>query len=151
MKTIHLLTAAVLASAGAAADLPSGPGKEATVRVCGKCHAPELATSQRLTRDQWQATISKMANLGAQASDNEFEAILNYLSANFGPQAAQPVNVNKATAVEIECVLGLTRTESRAIVQYRQQHGPLTALDDFSRIPGVDSKKIMAEKSLVAF
>jgi len=149
-RTTHLLTAAILASASAVADLPPGPGKEETIRVCSKCHAPELATSQRVGRDQWQATISKMANLGAQASDNEFEAILNYLSANFGPQAAQPVNVNKATAVEIECVLDLTRTESRALVAYRQQH-PLKTLEDLTQVPGVDAKKIMAKKSLVAF
>jgi len=149
-RTIHLLTAVII-SASAWADLPPGPGKEATIRVCSKCHAPELATSQRLTRDQWQETISKMANLGAQASDNEFEAILNYLSQNFGPQAAQPVNVNKATAVEIECVLDLTRTESRAIVEYRQQHGPLKTLEDLTQVPGVDSRKIMAKISLVAF
>jgi len=149
-RIVRLFTAVVLTGAGALADLPPGAGKEATLRVCGKCHAPELATSQRLTRDQWQATISKMANLGAQASDNEFEAILDYLSLNFGPQAAQPVNVNKATAVEIECVLELTRTESRAIVQYRQQH-PLKTLEDLTQVPGVDAKKIMAKKSLVAF
>jgi len=150
-RIIPLLIGATVWCSSLWADLPPGPGKEETIRACSRCHAPELATAQRLTRDQWQATISKMANLGAEASDNEFEAILNYLAQNFGPQAAQPVNVNKATAVEIECVLELTRSESRAIVQYRQQHGPLKTLDDLSKVPGLDSKKIMARKSLVTF
>jgi DNA uptake protein ComE-like DNA-binding protein len=48
-------------------------------------------------------------------------------------------------------VLDLTRTESRAIVEYRQQHGPLKTLEDLTQVPGVDSRKIMAKKSLVAF
>ncbi len=150
-RMIPLLTLALASSVSVWADLPAGPGKEETIRACSRCHSPELVSAQRLTHDQWQATISKMANLGAEASDNEFEAILNYVSQNFGPQAAQPVNVNKATAVEIECVLDLTRSESRAILQYRQQHGPLKTLEDLSRVPGVDAKKIMANKSLVAF
>jgi competence protein ComEA len=92
-----------------------------------------------------------MANLGAQANDNEFEAILDYLSSHFGPAAAQPVNINKATAVEIECVLEITRSESKAIVQYRQQHGAFQSIDDLSRVPGLDFKKVTARKSLVLF
>ncbi len=134
-----------------AADLPPGPGREETIRACSRCHSPELAASQHETRDQWQVTISKMANLGAEATDNEFEAILDYLARHFGPEAAQPVNVNKATAVEMECVLELTRAESKAIFQYRQQGNSFKTLDDLSRVPGLDFKKILAKKSLVLF
>jgi competence protein ComEA len=148
-KVTSLLAASLVFTAAASADLPPGPGKEETIRTCSRCHSPELASAQHQTRDQWQVTISKMANLGAEANDNEFEAILDYLSRHFGPQAAQPVNVNKATAVEMECVLELTRPESKAIVQYRQQNGPFKALDDLSRVPGLDFKKISAKKSLV--
>jgi competence protein ComEA len=148
-KITSLLAATLLFSAIAWADLPPGPGKEETLHACSRCHSPELAAAQHQTRDQWQVTISKMANLGAEANDNEFEAILDYLSRHFGPQATQPVNVNKATAVEMECVLELTRPESKAIVQYREQNGPFKSVDDLSHIPGLDFKKIAARKSLV--
>jgi competence protein ComEA len=148
-KMTSLMAATLLLAATASADLPPGPGKDETIRTCSRCHSPELASAQHQTRDQWQITISKMANLGAEANDNEFEAILDYLSRHFGPLAAQPVNVNKATAVELECVLELTRPESKAIVQYRQQNGLFKTVDDLSRIPGLDFKKISAKKSLV--
>jgi competence ComEA-like helix-hairpin-helix protein len=133
------------------ADLPPGAGKEETLRACSRCHSPELVTTQHQGRDQWQLTISKMANLGAEANDNEFEAILDYLASHFGPEAVQPVNVNKATAVEIECVLALTRPESKAIVRYREQNGTFKSVDDLSHVPGLDFKKIAARKSLVLF
>src|SRR3954471_11140978 len=102
---LTLLLFLTFAFAGIAlAELPAGAGREETVRACSRCHSPELVSSQRQTRDQWQATISNMANLGAEATDSKFEAILDYVAHHFGPEAAQPVNVNKATAVEMECV-----------------------------------------------
>jgi competence protein ComEA len=150
-RIILPLAMTLVFAATAAAELPPGPGKEETVRTCSRCHSPELAAAEHQTRDQWQVTISKMANLGAEANDNEFEAILDYLTSHFGPAAAQPVNINKATAVEIECVLEITRTESKAIVQYRQQNGAFKSIDDLSRVPGLDFKKVAARKSLVLF
>jgi competence protein ComEA len=151
LRIIAPLAMTLVFAAAATAELPPGPGREETIRTCSRCHSPELAASEHQTRDQWQVTISKMANLGAQANDNEFEAILDYLSSHFGPAAAQPVNINKATAVEIECVLEITRSESKAIVQYRQQHGAFQSIDDLSRVPGLDFKKVTARKSLVLF
>ena len=38
-----------------------------------------------------------------------------------------------------------------AIVQYRQQNGAFKTVDDLSRIPGLDFKKISAKKALVQF
>ena len=127
------------------------PGKEETIRTCSRCHSPELVASEHQTRDQWQVTISKMANMGAEANDNEFEAILDYLASHFGPAAAQPVNINKATAVEIESVLEITRSESKAIVAYREKNGAFKSIEDLSHVPGLDFKKVSARKSLVLF
>jgi len=73
-----------------AADLPDGPGKAETVRVCGKCHALDQATSLRQTQAGWRETISKMVDLGAEGSDAEFTAILNYLAKNYGAGNASP-------------------------------------------------------------
>lgn len=150
-RIILPLATTLVFAATAAAELPPGPGKEETIRACSRCHSPELAAAQHQTREQWQVTISKMANLGAEATDNEFESILDYVASHFGPAAAQPVNINKATAVEIESVLEITRSESKAIVQYRQQNGAFKTVDDLSRVPGLDFKKAAARKSLVLF
>ena len=138
-------------AAAALAELPPGPGREEMIRTCSRCHSPEIVATAHQTRDQWQVTISKMANLGAEANDNEFEAILDYLASHFGPAAAQPININKATAVEIECVLEITRSESKKIVAYREQHGAFKSIDDLSQIPGLDFKKVSEKKSLLLF
>lgn len=141
----------LLFACSAKAELPDGPGKALTVQLCGKCHSPEQATSLRQDRDDWTETITKMVNMGAKGSDEEFSEVLDYLSKNFGPEAPAPVNVNKATSVDLESSLVLTKTEAAAIIQYRTAKGPFKSLDDLKNVPGLDYKKIDAKKSRITF
>ncbi len=142
---------AVFSAGLAKADLPPGPGRDETLKVCGKCHSAEQAASLRQSRTGWEETVSKMVNMGAEGSDDEYEAILVYLTKNYGPEAPKPVNVNKATPVEIESTLALTRAESAAIVQYRADKGDFKSLDDLKNVPGLDFKKIEAKKARITF
>jgi competence protein ComEA len=135
----------------ASADIPPGSGHDETQKVCGKCHSAEQATSLRQSRTGWEETVSKMVNMGAEGSDQEYEAILQYLVKNFGPETAKPVNMNTAAAVEMESVLGLTRAESAAVVQYRTDKGAFKTIDDLKSVPGLDFAKIEKKKALVAF
>lgn len=78
----------ILIAAGAlfgtpAADLPDGPGKAETLKLCVKCHAIDQAVSLRQSRAGWTETLEKMVNLGAEGSDREFALILNYLVTNY--------------------------------------------------------------------
>jgi competence protein ComEA len=149
--SVSTLCFSLLLASTAFADIPPGPGHDETTKVCGKCHSAEQAASLRQSRSGWEETVSKMVNMGAEGSDDEFEAVLTYLTKNFGPETAKPVNVNKATPVEIESVLGLTRAESAAIVQYRTDKGAFKSLEDLKGVPGVDSAKIEKKKALVTF
>jgi hypothetical protein len=45
--------------------------------------AAARATSIRLTRDGWESTIGDMIARGAKGTDEDFQAILDYLSKNF--------------------------------------------------------------------
>jgi competence protein ComEA len=135
----------------AKAQLPDGPGKAVTVRVCGKCHSPEKAASLHQDEDGWTDTIAKMVKMGAQGSDDEFAAVLDYLTKNFGPEAAPPVNINKADNVELESSLVLTKSEAAALIQYRAEKGPFKSIDDLRNIPGLDFKKIETQKSRIKF
>ncbi len=76
-----LLSAASLASA---AVLPDGPGKAETTRLCGKCHTLDQAISLRQGQAGWEETITKMLNLGAQGSDEDFNTVLRYLVKYYG-------------------------------------------------------------------
>jgi competence protein ComEA len=138
-------------SSAKAAELPDGPGKAVTVRLCGKCHSAEKAATLRQDEDGWTDTIAKMVKMGAQGSDDEFAAVLAYLTTNFGPEVAPPVNVNKADSVELESSLVLTRTEAAALIQYRTQKGPFKSIDDLRNIAGLDFKKIETQKSRITF
>jgi competence protein ComEA len=132
-------------------DLPDGPGKAATVRVCGKCHSPEKAASLHQDEDGWTDTIAKMVKMGAQGSDDDFNTVLAYLTKNFGPQAGGPVNINKADTVELESSLVLTKTEAAAVIQYRTAKGAFKSIDDLRNIPGLDFSKIETQKSRITF
>lgn len=96
MKSILILSFglfAMVASAGAQAPVqltpeqlalfPPGEGREATVRVCSGCHAPETVTQQRLAPADWARMVDMMAGNGAQGSDADFAAITAYLSKAF--------------------------------------------------------------------
>ncbi|MGJ5816407.1 pyrroloquinoline quinone-dependent dehydrogenase [Paludibaculum fermentans] len=86
-----------LAGLGAAAELPAGPGKAETVKLCGKCHSLEQAVSLRQGRPAWRETLSKMVNLGAQGSDEELTAVLGYVVKFYGAPAGAPA----AAAAEV--------------------------------------------------
>lgn len=135
-----------------AQQLPDGPGKDTTVKVCGSCHAPERSASVRLTRDGWQDVIVKMVGLGAKGSDQELTAVLDYLATHFAGEAMVPLNLNRATSQELEAIVGLFRRESAAWIAHRAKAGPCATLDDLKKVSGIDFSKIEKRRDrLVCF
>jgi competence protein ComEA len=103
-----------------------------------------------MSRDEWIANIQKMMAAGAQGTEEQFTAVLDYVTKNFGPQAAR-LNVNKATAAELEAGLGLTSKEAAALVKYRTEKGPFKTIDDLKKVTDLDFKKIEAQKDRLDF
>jgi competence protein ComEA len=132
-------------------QLPEGPGKDAVLKVCGVCHDPVTAASVRLTRDGWQSTINDMVSRGAKGTDEEISQILDYLSAHFLGEADKPLNMNTATYVELESVLGLLRKEAAALIAYRTRSNGFKSIEDLKKIPGVPFKKIEGAKDRLVF
>ena len=145
------LTALTVHPASAQVALPDGPGKDQMIKVCGVCHEPQRAASIRLTRDGWESTIGDMIARGAKGSDEDFQAILDYLSKNFLGEASKPLNVNTANSVELESVLLLLRKEAAAVIAYRDKNGLFKSVDDLKKVPGIDVKKIDAQKDRLYF
>lgn len=135
---------------GPLARLPDGHGKDTLVRVCGKCHSPAIVIANGQDRDGWEATITKMAGLGASASDEEFTEILDFLVKNCPPIAAK-INMNKATAAEIESQLGFTAKQAEDIVAYRQKNGDFKTLDDLKKVPEMNPTDIDTRKNHMSF
>ena len=143
LATAHPATAQV--------TLPDGAGKDQMIKVCGVCHEAQRVASIRLTREGWQTTIGDMIARGAKATDEEFQAVLDYLSTHFLGEAERPLNVNTATALDFESMLLLLRKEAAAVIAYREKHGPFKAIEDLKKVPGVDVKKIEAQKDRLYF
>jgi competence protein ComEA len=138
-----------LAAATAYAQLPDAPGKDAVMQVCATCHGPEVIEGHHQSRDEWVATIQNMITRGAEGTEEQFSAVLNYLVKNFGPKLAK-VNVNQASAADLQSGLGLTEKEAAAIVKQREK-APFKAIEDLKKVPDLDYKKIEAQKDRVEF
>ncbi len=56
---------------------------------------------------------------------------------------AGPVNVNTADAETIsESLQGVGLSKARAIVEYRQKHGPFRSVDDLSLVKGIGERTV---------
>jgi competence ComEA-like helix-hairpin-helix protein len=143
------LVAAFLTVADDAKLLPDGPGKEVIARVCSQCHDSSSFRKKRLNRDDWGETVGQMVDQGAQATDQEQTAIIDYLVHNFGPDSK--VRINTAPFSEVRLVLGFTNEETKAIVDYREKHGDFKQLSDLMSVPGLDPKRVEAKKEMLAF
>ena len=53
--------------------------------ACTQCHNATRITEQHMTRQQWSDQFEKMEGLGAVIPDADRNAMLTYLTKNFGP------------------------------------------------------------------
>jgi len=129
--------------AGFRASMPDGAARDLTIRVCGQCHEPNRAASLRLTRDGWEGVVEKMKGLGvsAFATEAELGQITDYLVENFKGEAPKPINMNTASAIDLEAVAGLLRKEAAIWIAYRGKT-PCKTLDDLKKVDGLPFKKI---------
>jgi competence protein ComEA len=87
--------------------LPDGPGKEAFVKVCSGCHAPDNVVGRDGHEGKlasWISTVDRMIYRGAHGTDTEYDQIAEYLATNFGyiPVTSQlPPGPGKETVEKI--------------------------------------------------
>ncbi len=94
LRTLTIFTALIaglaVTPAWAQKELPEGPGKQATVRVCTPCHGAEMFTATRLGKAEWDAKIANMTTeRGTAISDADFATVLKYLSTYLAPETKQ--------------------------------------------------------------
>jgi competence protein ComEA len=140
-----------LAAGAVWGQLPDGPGKAETQKVCSQCHELERSISLRQDRTGWQATINKMVDLGAKATDAELGATLDYLAAHYPADEVPRINVNKCRSIDLESGLTLKRSQAAAIIEYREKNGPFHSVEDLKKVPGIDAAKIEAKRDRLIF
>ena len=77
--------------------LPPGPMQAKVKAACTQCHNASRITEQHMTRLQWSKELEKMEGLGAVIPAADRNAILTYLTRNFGPaKTGGQATANKA-------------------------------------------------------
>jgi competence protein ComEA len=65
------------------------------------------------------------------------------------PTAANPLDLNQATELELEALPGVGPATAQAILNYRTEHGPFAAVDDLLDVRGIGPAKLDAFRDLV--
>ena len=62
---------------------------------------------------------------------------------------AGPVDLNRATASDLETLPGIGPSTANAIVDDRDRNGPFSSVDDLDRVPGIGPSKLAALRDFV--
>ena len=69
--------------------------------------------------------------------------------ASAGPGATTPIDVNTATAEQLDALPGIGPSLAAAIVQERERNGPFRSVDDLTRVPGIGDGRLARLRDLV--
>jgi hypothetical protein len=69
-------------------ELPAGPMQEKATTACTECHESRIIVQQRLSKAAWTKEVDKMTKWGALVEPQDHDALIDYLSANFGVDKA---------------------------------------------------------------
>lgn len=65
-------------------ELPPGPMQAKATTACAGCHEARIIVQQRLSKAAWTKEVDKMSKWGALVDPADRDALIDYLSANFG-------------------------------------------------------------------
>jgi competence protein ComEA len=63
--------------------------------------------------------------------------------------AAAPVNLNTATAAQLEALPGIGKATAERILEYRQKNGAFKKIEDLMNVRGIGEKSFLTLKPLV--
>ena len=123
----------------------------------GACHDLDVVTSERFSKQGWANTVDTMVSRGATGTDEEINAVIDYLAEHFGREkkadstAAAKININTESAKELAADLALSQEEASAIVEYRDKEGRFKSWEHLKKVPHLDMKKIESKRDRVVF
>ncbi|MDM7323300.1 MAG: helix-hairpin-helix domain-containing protein [Gammaproteobacteria bacterium] len=63
--------------------------------------------------------------------------------------AAEPLDLNTATAAQLESLHGIGPAKAQAIIDYRSKHGPFQKVEDLEKVDGIGAKMMEKLKPMV--
>lgn len=155
-------------TAGAASvSVAARPAATAVVHVAGAVRRPgvyRLRTDQRVQDAIRRAGGGRPGadlqaiNLAAKLNDGQQIVVPRHgaaasVAAGQGAAAAAggagPVNLNSATAEQLDTLDGVGPATAQKILEYRAQHGGFATVDDLGQIPGIGPKRLEALRAQV--
>ena len=79
-------------------QLPAGPATEKAEAACLTCHEARIIVQQRLTKAAWTKELDKMIKWGAEVEPKDHDGLIDYFTANFGPDQPAYAAPRSATA-----------------------------------------------------
>lgn len=146
---VTCLVAAGFPLAGRAADAVGGRSLAQEYHslrmVCTQCHVLELVRDTPRSYDAWHDTVQQMVDRGATGTDQQFDDVMDYLH-----RTLTTIDVNNASADELQIVLGVSARTARAIMTRRAQRR-FTGLADLESVPGTNAAALRAKARLIYF
>ena len=93
-----LLALAARAQSESTIELPPGPMQKKATDACTECHEARIIVQQRLSKPAWTKEVDKMIRWGANVDSRDRDALIDYLSSNFGVDRAAYVADRSGTA-----------------------------------------------------
>ena len=92
-----------------------------------------------------------LVNLAAPLADGEqvLVPVRGAVAAGGTPSSTAPLDLNTASAEQLDALPGVGPATAQKIIDYRQAHGPFRSLDELEAVPGIGPSKLAQLKGLV--
>jgi competence protein ComEA len=134
-------------AAAQSSPFPDNPGREIFEIICSSCHQPTVVLDKRWTKAAWQTKVTEMLQEEVDVTETERTQIVDYLTKSFPDR----VNVNSATAADLERIAQIPGDSASATVAHRASNGSFKSVDDVKRVPGVDASRVDERKDRLEF
>jgi hypothetical protein len=84
LSWILVVALGMLIVAPAITGCSSKPPAQLVEERCVGCHSLSIVESSRKSPEEWEATVTRMVQLGTKLNDREAEAVIDYLSETYG-------------------------------------------------------------------
>jgi competence protein ComEA len=102
--------------------------------------------ARRHTRPEWEGVMEDMIARGCKGTSEELTVLVDYLNQNLGK-----INVNEATAKDLEKALKISEADAKAIVAWREAHGNFKNFEEVRKVPGLDQARIKDKRGWMSF
>ena len=75
--------------------------------------------------------------------------ILGFVSTTWAQEEVAKVNINLASAEEIAQLKGIGPSYAERIIEYRETHGPFESPDDITKVKGIGTKTLEANRGRI--